>query len=63
MTDIDDLVQEFWASRLGGLETSFIAMRSSRLLKILRECLDSLEDNVEVCFDIISLFGDCCRLS
>ena len=57
MTDINDLVQEFWTSRIGAIETFFIAMRSSRLLKILQECLDSLEDDVKVCFDIISFFA------
>ena len=57
MTDINDLVQEFWTSRIGAVETSFIAMRSSRLLKILQECLDSLEDDVVVCFDIISFLA------
>ena len=57
MTDINDLVQEFWTSRIGAVETSFIAMRSNRLLKILQECLDSLEDDVKVCFDIISSFA------
>ena len=31
MTDISDLVQEFWTSHIGAVETSFSAMRSSRL--------------------------------
>ena len=57
MTGIDDLVQELRTSRIGAVETSFIAMRSSRLLKILQKCLDSLEDDVKVCFDIISVFA------
>ena len=58
MTDINDLVQEFWTSRhgIGAVETSFIAMRSSCLLRILQKCLDSLEDDVKVCFNIISFF-------
>ena len=63
MTDINDLVQEFWTSRIGAVETSFIVMRSSRLLEILKKCLDYLEDDVEVCFDINFFFCDCCRLS
>ena len=54
MTGINDLVQELRTSRIGAVETSFIAMRSSRLHKILQECLaiDSFEDDVKVCFDI-----------
>ena len=56
MTDINGLVQEFWTSRIGAVETSFIVMRSSRLFEILKKCLDYLEDDVEVCFDIISFF-------
>ena len=54
MTDINNFVQEFWTSRIGAVETSYIAMRSSRLLKILQKCLDSLEDDAKVCFNIIS---------
>ena len=51
MTDINDLVQEFWTSCNGAaIGTSFFAMRSSCLLGILQKCLDSLE----VCFDTIS---------
>ena len=42
MTDIDDLVQEFWRTS-SDFEPSFFAMR--RLLEILQGCL-------EVCFDI-----------
>ena len=53
MTDINDLVQEIWTSRtIGAAETSFIAMRSSRLLEILQECFDSLNVVNLVCFDI-----------
>ena len=63
MTGINDLVQELQTSRIGAVETSFIAMRSSRLLKILQECLNSFEDDVKVCFDINFFFCDCCRLS
>ena len=47
MTDINDLVQEFWTSSDGAVGASFIAMR--RLLEILQGCLDSWK----VCFDII----------
>ena len=57
MTDINDLVQEFWTSRIGAVETSSIAMRSSRLLGILQECFHSLESKFVVCFDIISVFA------
>ena len=50
MTDINDLVQEFWRTSSDGVTgTSFFEMR--RLLEILQECFDSLE----VCFDIISV--------
>ena len=49
MTEIDDLVQEFWStSRYGAVGVSLFAMR--RLLEILQECL-------EVCFDIIAVIG------
>jgi hypothetical protein len=52
MTDINDLVQEFWmASSDGAVGASFFAMR--RLLEILQNCFDFLE----VCFDIISFFA------
>jgi hypothetical protein len=51
MTDIDDLVQEFWRTSSDGVVGApFFAMR--RLLEIL-----------EVCFVIISFFCDCRRLS
>ena len=52
MIDINDLVQEFWNSSNGAVVTSFFAMRSSCLLRILQKCFDSLE----VSFDIISFF-------
>ena len=51
-TDINDLVQEIRTSRIGAVETSFIAMRSSCLHRILQLCIHSLEDVVKVCFDI-----------
>ena len=42
MTDINDLVQEFWrTSSDGAVEASFFEMR--RLLEILQECFDDLE--------------------
>ena len=45
MTDIDDLVREFWRSSSDGVVgSSFIEMR--RLLEILQDCFD----NLEVCF-------------
>ena len=47
MTDINDLVQEFWTSSDGAVWASFIAMR--RLLEILDGCLNFWK----VCFDII----------
>ena len=50
MTDIDDLMQEFWRTS-SDVEASFFAMR--RLLNILQECFDILE----VRFDIISVFA------
>jgi hypothetical protein len=47
MTDINDLVQEFWrTSRDGAVGASFFAMR--RLFGILKDCYD----NMNVCFDI-----------
>ena len=47
MTDINDLVQEFWTSSNGAV------LRSSCLLGILQKCL-----NVMVCLDsIISIFA------
>ena len=52
MTDINDLVQEFWRSSSdGAVEASFFAMH--RLLEILKGCYDILE----VCFDIISVIA------
>ena len=63
MSDINDFVQEFWTSRIGAVETSFIAMRSSGLHEILQECLDFLEDDVKVCFDIISFFATAVELA
>ena len=53
MTDINDLVQEFWTSSDGAVGASFFAMR--RLFEILDGCLSFWK----VCFDII----DCRRLS
>jgi hypothetical protein len=51
MTDINDLVQEFWRTRIDGTDgNSIFAMR--RLFKILRKCFD----NLEVCF-YISVFA------
>ena len=56
MTDINDLVEEFWGTSSDeAVGASFFEMR--RLLEILQNCLDDLE----VCFDIISVFCDCCR--
>ena len=54
MTDINDLLQEFWTSSNGAVETSFFA-GSSCLLGILKYCFDSLvnDDIFLVCFDII----------
>jgi hypothetical protein len=52
MTNINDLVQEFWTtSSDGAVGASFFAMR--RLFEILQGCFDSSE----VCFDIISVFA------
>jgi hypothetical protein len=55
MTDINDLMQEFWTSsdHDGVVGASFFAMR--RLFEILQKCFD----NLIVCFYII----DCRRLS
>ena len=56
MTDVSNLVQEFWTTLSdGAVEDKFFAMR--RLLEILQRCFHFLE----VRFDIIS-FYDCCRL-
>ena len=52
MTDINDLMQEFWrTSSDGDVGASFFAMR--RLFEILQRCFNILE----VCFDIISVFA------
>ena len=55
MTDINDLLQEFWTSSDGAqaVGTSFFPMRSSCLFGILKECFNSLE----VCFDILRLLS------
>ena len=53
MTDINDLLQEFWTSSNGAVETSFFAMRSSCLLGILKICFDILMNDILVCFDVI----------
>ena len=51
MTDVSDLVQEFWTtSSDGAVEESFNFFAMRRLLEILKQCFDSLE----VRFDIIS---------
>ena len=51
MADINDLVKEFWKSSSdGAVGTSLIAMR--RLFEIMHGCLNELE----VCFNIISVF-------
>ena len=52
MTDINDLVQEFWSD--GAVGASFCAMR--RLHEILQRCL-------EVSFDIISVFATAVNLA
>ena len=49
MADINDLVQEFCRTS-SDVAASFLAMR--RLLEILQNCFD----NLDVCFDIISVF-------
>ena len=52
MTDINDLVQEFWRNSSDGVVgQSFFEMR--RLLEILRDYFN----NLKVCFDIISVFA------
>jgi hypothetical protein len=52
MTDINDLVQDFWRTSSDGADgESFLAMR--HLLEILQECFHILE----VCFDLISVFA------
>ena len=50
MTDINNLVQEFWTSSYGAVWTSFFAMR--RLLEILKKCFNFL-----VCFNTIFPFS------
>ena len=51
MTNINHLVQEFWrTSSNRDVGASFFAMR--RLFEILQRCFS----NLEVCFDIISVF-------
>ena len=53
MTDINDLVQEFWTTSSDrAVEASFFAMR--RLLDILQECSDTI---LEVFLVIISIFA------
>ena len=59
MTDINDLVQEFWtSSSYGAVWASSFAMR--RLLEIFANIFDFL-----VSFDsiIFSIFANCCRIS
>jgi hypothetical protein len=52
MTDINDLVQEFWrTSSDGNVGAPSFAMH--RLFEILQRCFNILE----VCFDIISFFS------
>ena len=48
MTDISDLVQDFWRTSSDAVEAPFFQMR--RLLEVLRKCFDYLD----VCFDIIA---------
>ena len=52
VTDIIDLVQEFWTSTWtssnGAVGTSFFARRSSCLLKILQKCFESFD-----CLDVV----------
>jgi hypothetical protein len=58
MTDISDFMQEFWkTSSDGAVGVSFFAM--CRLLEILQGCFD----NLEVCFDIISIFATAADLA
>ena len=56
MTDINDLVQEFLKTSSNAVGASFFAMR--RLLEILEKCFV----NLEVCFDIISVFATAVNL-
>ena len=56
MTDINDLVQEFWrTSSDGAVGASFFAMH--RLYNILKECFQFNRSEAPVCFDIISVFA------
>ena len=58
MTDIDDLVQEFWrTSSDRDVGASFSAM--CHLFEILQQCFNILE----VCFDIISVFATAVELA
>ena len=43
MTNINDLMQEFWITSNAAVGTSFFAIRSDRLLGILEECFNHLE--------------------
>ena len=70
MTDINDLVQEFWrTSSDGTVGASFFAML--RLHDILQVCFNDLEvcfNDLEVCFNDLEVcfyfrFCDCRRLS
>ena len=59
MTDISDLVQEFWTSSNGAVGTPFFPKCSSCLLEILQSCLFSLQREVTAAVrsDIISFFA------
>ena len=58
MKDINDLVQGSEFATSINLNGAVFAMRSSRLLRILQSCFNSLENELDymVCFDIISFF-------
>jgi hypothetical protein len=57
MTDINNLVQKFWRTSSDGVVgASFFEMR--RLLEFLQKCC-----NLEVCFDIISVFATAVNLA
>ena len=64
MTDINDLVQEFWTSSNGAVGTSFFGMRSGCLFEILQWCFDCLENDVmtRVCLIFYFLFATAVRL-